>query len=116
MLEKEPERGVAVGWPNLDGKETFRAAMLVEGNDRTGFLRDVTGVISSHKLNMLKVDVVTKPSQGLAIVTAVLEIARPEELEAVLRDLRAVDSVTFAGRKEPGTGNEHLTRPKIRRK
>jgi GTP pyrophosphokinase len=105
LLAKEPERGVAVGWPKLEGKETFRAPIVVEGNDRTGFLRDVTGVISGHKLNMLKVDVITKPGQGRAIISAVLEIQRPEDLEAVLRDLRAVESVLLAERKKPGSGS-----------
>ncbi len=32
----------------------FRAPIIVEGTDRTGLLRDVTGVISGAKINMLR--------------------------------------------------------------
>ncbi len=110
LLEKEPGRAVAVGWPRLEGKETFWAPIVIEGNDRTGLLRDVTGVISNHKLNMVKVDVVTRPGQGRAIITAVLEISRPEDLQSVLRDLRAVQSVEVAERKEPSAGKSEASR------
>ncbi len=102
LLEREPERAVAVSWPKLDGKQTFRAPILVEGTDRTGLLRDVTGVIANHKINMLKVEVVTKSRPERAIISAILEIQRPEDLESVLRDIRAVSSVTLADRKQPG--------------
>jgi GTP pyrophosphokinase len=101
LLVKEPERAVTVGWPKLDGKEHFRAPVVVEGADRTGFLRDVTGVISGHKLNMLKVEVATKHALGRATVNAILEIQTREDLESVLRDLRTVQSVTSAERKQP---------------
>jgi GTP pyrophosphokinase len=103
LLAKEPGRAVAVGWPKLDGKEHFRAPVVVEGNDRTGFLRDVTGVITGHKLNMLKVEVVTKHSQGRAVVNAILEIQTRDDLENVLRDLRNVPSVISAERKQPNS-------------
>lgn len=111
LLAKEPERGIAVSWPKLEGKESFRAPITVEGRDRTGFLRDVTGVISGHKLNMFRVGVVTKPGQGIAIVNAVLEISKPEELESVLRDLRAVEGVAQAERKQPSGAKGAADKP-----
>ncbi|MEO7002377.1 MAG: HD domain-containing protein [Ktedonobacterales bacterium] len=101
LLERHPERGIEVAWPTLDGKQTFRAPVYVEGTDRTGFLRDVTAVISGHKINMLKVDTVTRPRAHQAVVNAILEIHRPEELDAVLAELRSVAGVLSAERKEP---------------
>ena len=41
-----------------------------------------------------------------AIYPAVLEIHLPEELTAVLRELRDVQSVQVAERQEPGSGKE----------
>ena len=102
LLEKEPERGIAVSWPKLDGHQAFRAPIVVEGGDRMGLVRDVTGVITEHRLNMVKVDVTTNQRTRKATITAVLEIMRPEQLEAVLKDIRAIDGVLSVGRKARG--------------
>jgi guanosine-3',5'-bis(diphosphate) 3'-pyrophosphohydrolase len=102
LMKQSPERGIAVSWPALGGQEVFRAPIMVEGIDRQGFLRDVTGVISEYKLNMVKVDVSTNRRTRKAIINAVLEIRRPEELEAVLRGIRGVNGVLSAGRRAPG--------------
>jgi GTP pyrophosphokinase len=103
MLERQPERGIAVSWPRLDGGETFRAPIIVEGADRTGLLRDVTGVISVAKINMLRVEVVTRHRPERAVINAVLEIRHPEELENILREIRNVSGVLSAERREPTT-------------
>lgn len=101
LLMQSPERGIAVSWPKLDGQQAFRAPIIVEGGDRTGLLRDVTGVISNHKLNMVKVEVSTNQRSHKATINAILEITRPEQLEAVVRDIRAIDGVLSVGRKSP---------------
>jgi GTP diphosphokinase / guanosine-3',5'-bis(diphosphate) 3'-diphosphatase len=101
MLARQPERGIAVSWPRLDGDEIFRAPIIVEGSDRTGLLRDVTGVISGARINMLRVDVVTRHRPERAIINAVLEIRHPDELENILREIRKVSGVLSAERREP---------------
>lgn len=106
LLEGQPERAVAVSWPKLESQDVFRAPIYVEGEDRPGLLRDVTGVISGRKINMLSVAVTTKNRPHRAIIRAVLEIHLPEELTAVLRELQGVPSVLLAERQEPGSGKE----------
>jgi GTP diphosphokinase / guanosine-3',5'-bis(diphosphate) 3'-diphosphatase len=101
LLARQPERGIAVSWPRLDGGETFRAPIVVEGTDRTGLLRDVTGEISAAKINMLRVEVVTRHRPERAVINAVLEIRHPDELEAILREIRGVSGVFSAERREP---------------
>jgi GTP pyrophosphokinase len=101
LLEQAPERSIAVSWPKLEGQQAFRAPIVVEGGDRTGLLRDVTGVISNHHLNMVKVDVSTNQRTHKATINATLEIVRPEQLEAVVKDIRAIDGVLSVGRKSP---------------
>jgi len=101
LLEQAPERSIAVSWPKLDGQQAFRAPIIVEGGDRTGLLRDVTGVIANHKLNMVKIDVTTNQRTHKATINAILEITRPEQLEAVIKDIRAIDGVLSVGRKAP---------------
>ncbi|MGH2516182.1 MAG: RelA/SpoT family protein, partial [Ktedonobacterales bacterium] len=106
LLEKQPERAVAVAWPKqLDGDATFRAPIVIEATDRTGLLADVMGVISGMKINMLKVATVTKPSQRRATITATLEISRPEQLGAVMKELEQVASVQTVKRKETNQAN-----------
>jgi guanosine-3',5'-bis(diphosphate) 3'-pyrophosphohydrolase len=101
LLEQTPERGIAVSWPKLESQQAYRAPIVVEGDDRTGFLRDVTGVIAHHNLNMVKIDVSTNKRTHKATINAILEIARPEQLEAVVRDIRAIEGILSVGRKSP---------------
>ena len=101
LLARQPERGISVSWPRLDGGETFRAPIIVEGTDRTGLLRDVTGVISGAKINMIRVEVATRHRPERAVINAVLEIRHPDELESILRELRGVSGVLSAERREP---------------
>ncbi|HEX9038001.1 MAG TPA: HD domain-containing protein [Ktedonobacterales bacterium] len=105
LMKQSPERGIAVAWPALGGQELFRAPITVEGSDRQGFMRDVTGAIADSKLTMVKVDVSTNRRTRKAIINAVLEIRRPEELESVLRAIRTVPGVLSAGRRAPGGGH-----------
>ena len=109
LLEQSPERGIAVSWPKLEGTQDYRAPIVVEGEDRTGFLRDVTGVIAHHNLNMVKIDVSTNKRTRKATINAILEITRPEQLEAVMRDIRALDGIIAVGRKSPA-GAPHTAR------
>ncbi len=111
LLARQPERGITVSWPRLDGGETFRAPIIVEGTDRTGLLRDVTGVISGAKINMLRIDVVTRHRPERAVINAVLEIRHPDELEAILREIRGVQGVLSAERKEPTGGKQAAAAP-----
>ncbi len=111
LLARQPERGITVSWPRLDGGETFRAPIIVEGTDRTGLLRDVTGVISAAKINMLRVEVVTRHRPERAVINAVLEIRHPDELEAILREIRGVQGVLSAERKEPTGGKQPAAAP-----
>src|SRR5262249_700698 len=102
LLEKEPERAVAVEWPEeLAGQQSFRAPIIIEALDRTGLLADVTGIITGHKINMLSVGTTTNQRQHRAVITATLEISRPEQLSAVLKALQQVPSVLTVERKRP---------------
>ncbi len=102
LLAREPERGVAVDMPKLEGQTTFRAPIVIEAGDRTGLLADVTGVITAMKINMLSVSTVTRRNQHRAVITATLEIQRPEQLVAVIRELQQVPSVERVERKKVG--------------
>src|SRR5262249_27031711 len=108
LLEKEPERAVAVEWPEeITGQQSFRAPIIIEALDRTGLLADVTGVITGHKINMLSVGTNTNQKQHRAVITATLEITRPDQLTAVLKALQQVPSVQTVARKrlKPAQGS-----------
>jgi (p)ppGpp synthase/HD superfamily hydrolase len=71
----------------------------------------VTGVISAAKINMLRVEVVTRHRPERAVINAVLEIRHPDELEAILREIRGVQGVLSAERKEPTGGKQAAVPP-----
>jgi GTP pyrophosphokinase len=101
-LEREPERGVAVEWPEeLAGQQAFRAPIVLTAVDRQGLLADVTGVIAGQKINMLSVGTTTNPKQHRAVITATLEITKPDQLNAVLKALQQVPSILSVERKRP---------------
>jgi guanosine-3',5'-bis(diphosphate) 3'-pyrophosphohydrolase len=100
LISREPERAIGVDWPAELGQQTFRAPIVIEATDRTGLLADVTGVITGMKINMLKVNTVTRPSQRRATITVTLEIQRPEQLNAVIRELQQIASVLTVERKK----------------
>jgi GTP pyrophosphokinase len=103
LIAREPDRAVAVEWPaTQDGKQMVRARIVLEGHDRPGLLRDVTGAVSNHKINMAKVETTTQSRTHVATITATLELQRPEQLDEILRELRTVQSVTLAERLVPG--------------
>ncbi|HST89781.1 MAG TPA: HD domain-containing protein [Ktedonobacterales bacterium] len=105
LLEREPERKVEVDWPKLDGKQHFRAPIVIEAVDRKGLLADVTGVITNLKINMLKVSTTVRPAQRRAVITATLEIQRPDQLNTVIRELQQVPSVETVERKKTSQAN-----------
>ena len=111
LLARQPERGITVSWPRLDGGETFRAPIIVEGTDRTGLLRDVTGVISGAKINMLRIDVVTRHRPERAVINAVLEDSPSRRTGGHLREIRGVQGVLSAERKEPTGGKQATAAP-----
>jgi GTP diphosphokinase / guanosine-3',5'-bis(diphosphate) 3'-diphosphatase len=100
LLAQEPERGVPVELPKMDGQQTFRAPVIIEALDRTGLLADVTGVITGMKINMVKVITLTNARRHRAVITATLEIQRPEQLKAVIKELQKVPSVQSVERKK----------------
>ncbi len=103
LIAREPKRAVAVEWPVVeDGKQMVRARIVLEGHDRPGLLRDITGAVSNHKINMAKVETTTQSRTHIATITATLELQHPEQLDEILRELRTVQSVTLAERLVPG--------------
>jgi GTP pyrophosphokinase len=109
LVAREPERAVPVEWPRkLNGREHFRASVVVEARDRTGLLADVTGTITDMKINMIRQTTATKANR--ATITAVLEIQRPEQLNDVLQALREVPGVQSAERRRSGQKGSGSTR------
>ncbi len=103
LLQRQPDREVAVEWPaKLEGQQGFRAPIVIAALDRTGLLADVTGIITGMKINMLSVSTVTRPKQRQAVITATLEIQRPDQLLAAIKELQKVPGVQTVERKKAG--------------
>jgi energy-converting hydrogenase B subunit Q len=73
-------------------------AVLVAIHDRPGVLHELTGVISAHGANIVYVDITNRHQDAAAVH---FELQQVEEPERLLRDLRALPSVTEITRVEP---------------
>ena len=88
-LSAETARLVKAEW--ADGKGRFSAGILVEGENRIGFLADLTQTIAREGANIASADVRTK---GVGRDYFVVEVDDAAHLERLLKALEAVKGVT----------------------
>jgi GTP pyrophosphokinase len=71
----------------------FVVSVVLKALDRPGLLRDVTGVMADHQVNVLSTMTSTSGADRVATMHFDFEIVDPTHLETLLRVLRRVDSV-----------------------
>jgi GTP pyrophosphokinase len=102
LMAEQATRMIEVEW---DGEERhgalFVAGVEVVALDRSRLLRDVTNALADHQVNILSCQTVTG-SDRVAKMRFEFEFANPGYLDAVIRTIRAVDSVYDAYRLVPG--------------
>lgn len=94
--EREAERLVDVEW-TFAQNAVYPAELEVEALDRVGLLNDVTGIITSHDINISSARVRTaKPRK--AMITLTVDVAGTEQLQGVLDALGRLSDVLQARR------------------
>ncbi|MCY3758377.1 MAG: DUF5612 domain-containing protein [Acidobacteria bacterium] len=73
-------------------------ALLVQAQDRTGVLFQLTRTIAEHGANISSVDIVKRGAHAASLY---LELRDVEEVEALLGDLRALEVVTAVDSLDP---------------
>ena len=95
-LKREPERFIPIAW--AEGSDAvFLVHVQIEALDRHGLLTDLSRVLSEHGVNLLQGNMMTT-KERVAKASFVFEMADPDYLDRLLRELRKVEGVFDAYR------------------
>lgn len=102
LSHEQQDRAIEVEWDDRH-EGLHEAAIEVAALDRPRLLSEVSGVMASHQINVVSVDLQTGADR-IAHMRFGFEFADPAHLEAMLSDVRRVESVYDAYRVLPGAG------------
>ena len=83
----------------MQADSTYPVDIQIEAFDRPGLLRDITAVVANEKINLSKVNVVTKKQEHKAKVSATLEIANIDQLSRLLALIAQLPNVVEVRRR-----------------
>ncbi|XKH61325.1 GTP diphosphokinase [Halomonas sediminis] len=89
----EPQRIIEVEWGER-AHSRYPVNIEIQAWDRSGLLRDVTGVLSSDKVNVLAVNTLTDTQEGIARVGITLEVDGLETLGRLFSRIQQLPNVT----------------------
>ena len=103
IAQRSPERVIAVAWgrQRADRPALYPVDVIIEADDRSGLLRDISEVFAKEKMNVTGVQTrtVTDSRGATAWMSFTLEIGDAARLAAVLREVERVSGVRRARRR-----------------
>jgi GTP pyrophosphokinase len=90
------ERLIAADW-GLSEDATFPVDVVIEANDRTGLLRDITEIFSRERINVTATSTASRDASARMVLT--VEINNLNQLNRVLALIKDVPGVERAGRR-----------------
>ncbi|WP_106477052.1 GTP diphosphokinase [Phytohalomonas tamaricis] len=101
LRSEEPNRIVAVEWGSRQIVQ-YTVDIEILAWDRSNLLRDVTGVLSGEKINVLAVNTRTDKNHNMATLNITLEVASLEVLERLFSRIQQLPNVTDIKRLRQG--------------
>jgi len=92
----DAERLVPAGW-GTSVNASFPVDIVIEANDRTGLLRDITEILSRERINVTATNSASRDNAARMLLT--VEIASIGELNRVLALIRDVPGVASTARR-----------------
>ena len=89
---------ISVEWADHDN-QTFEISLVIEAIDRTGLLRDITGILSDLKVNVLGVQSLSNKDTQIADMQIILEIQDTEQLQKISDKIMQLKNVLKVYRK-----------------
>ncbi len=86
------ERMIEVSW-GADAGQLYPVEVEIVAHERSGLLRDITGLFANEKINVLAVNTLTDKQQHVARMTFTIEIPNVEGLSRVLALLDQIPNV-----------------------
>ncbi|MCO5221878.1 MAG: bifunctional (p)ppGpp synthetase/guanosine-3',5'-bis(diphosphate) 3'-pyrophosphohydrolase [Thermomicrobiales bacterium] len=96
------ERLIPVAWDDKDPDQSFPVPIVVRANDRVGLLKDITGLLSDERVNILYTHTRTHDDREVTIDITV-EVVDVGQLSKVLHKLDSVQGVYEVRRDTSGS-------------
>ncbi len=90
-------RWIALSWKGMKQEQVYPVTIEVRALDRSGLLRDLSGVVAEENVNMSSVNSRSRKDQT-ALVTATLEIGDANQLSRILNKIGRLPNVLDARR------------------
>lgn len=87
----DPERLVDLEW-DVPASQVWPVRIQVVGNNRTGILADITGVLKQREIGIVEAEAHTDPD-GNGVATFLVEVNHARQLKRVLGDLKKIRDV-----------------------
>lgn len=88
----DPERIIDISW-NVSEKHVYPVGMRVVCRDKKGLLAEISGVISSHDINISHAEVETRPADMQAICDFILDVYDLDQFNRVIHSLKRLKNV-----------------------
>jgi len=99
IQQREPDRLQRVEWAR-ESEQKYGVPLRIETTDRQGLMADVTSVFSERKINIERANVRTRPGES-AVWDLVVDVGHSEELDTIIRVVRAIPDVLEVSRPGP---------------
>ena len=90
---EEPQRIIEVEWGER-AHTRYPVTIEIQAWDRSGLLRDVTGLLGNEKVNVLAVNTLTDTDEGIARLRITLEVDGLEALGRLFSRIQQLPNVT----------------------
>ena len=97
LMDVHPERMISVDW-GQESTDRYVLDLDVRAHDRSGLLRDITGLLADEKVNVLGANTSTDRRTHLAHIRLTVEIGGVEELARLLQKIATIPNVLSAER------------------
>ncbi|APX93549.1 GTP diphosphokinase [Halomonas sp. 1513] len=102
----EPQRVIEVEWGER-ARTQYPVDIEIEAWDRSGLLRDVTGVLSNDRVNVLSVNTLTDQDDGIARMSITVEVDGLETLGRLFSRIQQLPNVIDVKRLRSGGKPRH---------
>ena len=103
-LLRTPERILDVEWDQASAS-TYQVEIVIEAVDRMRLLQEVSSTLAESGVNVLSAQVATD-RDGIATMRFLFELGNMDQLQSVMRDVRAIEGVFDVARALPGEGSQ----------
>ncbi|HXH02750.1 MAG TPA: GTP diphosphokinase [Candidatus Competibacteraceae bacterium] len=98
LTGRHPERMIEVDW-GIETRAAYQVDIVVEAYDRPGLIRDISSILANDKVNVLAMNTLTDPRDGIARMGMTLEITDLGQLSRILDKIGQLPNVLGARRR-----------------